>query len=196
MTDTPSKAPILPPHIDETVRAIARLHAEHHRGATPTERTADRLTGVVGQPRFIGVLTVIAVAWIGFNLAAPILHWKAFDAPPFNGLATLASVLGVYMTVLILSTQRREGALAQLREQLTLELAILGDQKSAKTIQLLEELRRDSPNLPNRHDPEAHAMSTPADPTSVFEAIKETHAEAEVISNLPSASDLPLEEDF
>ena len=190
MTDTPSKPPILPPHIDETVRAIARLHGDHHRGATPLERTADRLTGVVGQPRFLGALTIIAGAWIAFNLAAPLLNWKAFDPPPFNGLATLASVLGVYVTVLILSTQRREGALAQLREQLTLELAILGDQKSAKTIQLLEEIRRDNPLLPNRHDAEAHAMSTPADPTSVFEAIKETHAEA--VSSLPpnEASDL------
>lgn len=181
MTD-PHKTPILPPHIDETVRAIARLHAEHHRGASPLERTADRLTGVVGQPRFIGALTMVAGGWMAFNLLAPRLHWRAFDAPPFNGLATAASLLGVYVTVLILSTQRREAALAQLREQLTLELAILGDQKSAKTIQLLEELRRDSPHLPNRLDPEAQALSTPADPTSVFEAIKETHAEAEALA--------------
>jgi uncharacterized membrane protein len=185
VTETPSKPPILPPHIDETVRAIARLHAEHHNGATPLERAADRLTGVVGQPRFIGALTVAALGWIGYNLAAPGLHWRPFDTPPFNALATVASVLGVYVTVLILSTQRREAALAQLREQLTLELAILGDQKSAKTIQLLEELRRDSPLIPNRHDPEADAMSTPADPTSVLEAIRETHAEAEAIAGAP-----------
>ena len=189
MTDTSSKPLILPPHIDETVRAIARLHGEHHRGATPLERTADRLTGLVGQPRFLGALTVIAAAWIGFNLAAPLLHWRVFDPPPFNGLATLASVLGVYVTVLILSTQRREGALAQLREQLTLELAILVDQKSAKTIQLLEEFRRDSPDVRDRHDAEAHVMSTPADPTSVFEAIKETHAEAETVSGSPPDED-------
>jgi uncharacterized membrane protein len=182
VTDTPPKSPILPPHIDETVRAIARLHGEHHRGATPLERTVDRLTGLVGQPGFIGALTVAAGGWIGYNLAAPHLHWRPFDTPPFDALATVASVLGVYVTVLILSTQRREAALAQLREQLTLELAILGDQKSAKTIQLLEALRRDDPHLPDRHDPEAEAMSTPADPTSVLEAIRETHAEAEAVS--------------
>ncbi len=185
MTESADKPPILPPHIDETVRAIAKLHAAHHRGATPSERAADRLTALVGQPRFIGVLTLLAGGWIAFNLAAPRLGLGVFDPPPFNGLATIASLLGVYVTVLILSTQRRESALAQLREQLTLELAILGDQKSAKTIQLLEEIRRDNPLLPNRHDAEAHAMSTPADPTSVFEAIKETHAEAEILSDLP-----------
>ena len=51
------------------------------------------------------------------------------------------------MVVLILATQRREYQLAQLREQLTLELAILSEQKTAKVIQLLEESRRDMKRL-------------------------------------------------
>jgi uncharacterized membrane protein len=70
------------------------------------------------------------------------------------------------MTVLILSTQRRDDELASYREQLTLELAILGEQKSAKVIELLEELRRDDPTIRNRIDHDAAAMSAPADPNS------------------------------
>jgi uncharacterized membrane protein len=50
---------------------------------------------------------------------------------------------------------RREYQLAQLREQLTLELAILSEQKTAKVIQLLEESRRDNPHIRNRVDQEA-----------------------------------------
>ena len=84
--------------------------------------------------------------------------------------------------VLILATQRREYQLAQLREQLTLELAILSEQKTAKVIQLLEESRRDNPLIRDRVDQEAEAMAQPADPQSVLDAIKETHAEAEQIS--------------
>jgi uncharacterized membrane protein len=78
-----------------------------------------------------------------------------------------------------LSTQRREYQLAQLREQHTLELAILSEQKTAKVIQLLEQSRRDNPLIRNRVDQEAEAMAQPADPQSVLHAIKETHAEAE-----------------
>ncbi len=52
--------------------------------------------------------------------------------------------------MLILTTQRRADELAQHREQLTLELAILSEQKTAKVIELLEEMRRDNPNLRNR----------------------------------------------
>jgi uncharacterized membrane protein len=62
--------------------------------------------------------------------------------------------------------------LASHHEQLTLELAILSEQKSAKIIALLEELRQDHPEIRNRVDKEAAAMSAPADPHSVLEAIK------------------------
>ncbi len=60
---------------------------------------------------------------------------------------------------------------------ITLELAILGEQKSAKIIELLEEMRRDDPSLRDRVDHEAAAMSTPADPQAVLDAIKDSHDE-------------------
>ena len=74
-----------------------------------------------------------------------------------------------------------EDQLAQLHEQLNLELANLSEQKTAKVIQLLEESRRDNPLIPNRLDQEAEVMAQPANPQSVLEAIKETDAEAEEI---------------
>jgi uncharacterized membrane protein len=78
------------------------------------------------------------------------------------------------VTVIILTTQRRADSLASLRAQLTLELAILGEQKTAKVIDLLEEHRRDNPLIANRHDPEASDMAKPADPEAVLEAIATT----------------------
>jgi uncharacterized membrane protein len=42
---------------------------------------------------------------------------------------------------------------------MTLELAMLGDQKTAKIIALLEELRRDHPEIVDRVDREAAEMS-------------------------------------
>ena len=81
------------------------------------------------------------------------------------------------MVVLILGTQRHADLLAQHREMLTLELTILSEQKTAKVIQLLEEVRRDNPHIRDRVDQEAAVMAQPADPQSVLDAIKETHAE-------------------
>jgi uncharacterized membrane protein len=167
--------PILPAHIEDTIRAIAKLHADHDRGATATERLVELLTANLARPSFIGALTIVVGLWVGGNLT-----WMAFghdmiDPPPFNWLQGLLTLAAVYMTGLILSTQRRADRLASHREQLTLELAILAEQKSAKTIQLLEELRRDHPMIKDRVDPVAEQMATPADPEAVLEAIKETH---------------------
>ena len=71
MADTNAALPLLPAHIEETIRSIARLHAEHHQNATPLQRVVDRITALVGRPRFLGVLTVIAAGWISLNLPAP-----------------------------------------------------------------------------------------------------------------------------
>jgi uncharacterized membrane protein len=102
-----------------------------------------------------------------------------YRSTPFSWLGGAVSLVSLYMVILILATQQREYQLAQLREQLTLELAILSEQKTAKVIQLLEESRRDNPLIRNRVDQEAEAMALPADPQSVLDAIKDTHADVE-----------------
>ncbi len=169
-TDTP----ILPAHIEDTLQAIAKLHADHRQSAGRLQRVVERLTGLIGRPRFIAALTVVVALWVGGNLLAAWTGGASWDPPPFNWLQGGLGLLALYVTVLILTTQRREDQLAGYREQLTLELAILGEQKSAKIIALLEEMRRDSPTLRNRVDEEAAAMAVAADPQTVLDAIKDS----------------------
>lgn len=173
----PATTPILPAHIEDTVQAIARLHADHYEQATPLQRAVDRLTAHAGRPQFVAVLTLLLVAWMGFNTLLLVLGHQPLDEPPFFWMQGLVGLAALGMTTLILSTQRREDQLATHREQLTLELAILSEQKAAKIIQLLEELRRDTPDIHNRLDPQATAMSAPTDPQAVLDAIKDTHEE-------------------
>ena len=78
--------------------------------------------------------------------------------------------------------------LARQRELLLLELAILSEQKMAKMIQLLEEARRDNPLIHNRVDHEADAMTRPADPQSVLDAIRETNVKAEPTGDVADRS--------
>ena len=184
--------PILPIHIEQTIRSIAALHAEHHRAATPIQRIVDRLTAYLGRPQFIGLLTVASVVWLGANWAARLDGLTPLDPPPFAWFNDVVALGALYIALLILTTQRRQDKLAQHREQLTLELSILSEQKTAKIIQLMEEARRDNPSLRNRVDEEAAAMAVPADPQSVLNAIKETHAEAELL-NGPIEPPLPLD---
>jgi uncharacterized membrane protein len=167
-----------PAHIEETIRSIDRLHAEHREDATPLQRAVERVTSLLGRPGFIGVVTVIVVGWMGFNLLSAALGFRPFDPPPFSGLASATSLASLYMVVLILATQRREDDLARHREHLILELALLGEQKTAKVIELLEEFRRDNPHIHDRVDHQADAMAQPANPQRMLDAIKEIRAEA------------------
>jgi uncharacterized membrane protein len=167
----------LPAHIESTIAAIAQLHAEHRERATPFERFTEGLTARAGQPRFVAWLTFVVGGWISANLLLFSIGYRPVDAPPFAWLEGAVSLAALYMTVLIVSTQRRDDELASHRDHLTLQLSIQADQKAAKIIELLEELRRDHPEIHDRIDHDARAMSTPSDPQFVSEAIKDSHEE-------------------
>ena len=145
MPDQPINDAPLPAHIESSVRSIAELHLRHHERTTGPQRALSRLTDAIGRPVALAVLTLALASWIGGNLLLTRLGMKPWDEPPFAWLEGAATVLAVYTTVLILTVQRHDDRLARQREQLTLELAIMADQKSAKIIELLEETRRAGP---------------------------------------------------
>ncbi|MBA2724621.1 MAG: DUF1003 domain-containing protein [Sphingomonas sp.] len=169
-----SVGPNVPTHVEDTVQAIARFHATHEADASPIQRLIERVTRRAGRPAFITLLTVLVLSWIALNLGVMAFGRRPVDEPPFFWLQGAVSLTALYMTVFILTTQRREDKLAGLRDQLTLELSILIEQKSAKIIALLEELRRDDPHISDRPDDTADALSTPADPNAVLDALKDT----------------------
>ena len=165
-------------HIEETLRSVAGLHAEHHANATKHQRVVDRITSLLGHGGFIAGLTVFVGGWAIANGVADALGYRALDPPPFAGLTGVASIVSLYLVVLILTTQRGDDRLTQRRELLNLELTILSEQKIAKVVALLEELRYDSPHVHNRVDALAEAMARPADPQSVLDAISEARSES------------------
>jgi len=164
----------LPPHIEQSVRSIARLHADHHHSATPQERVVEHMTTVLGRVNSIVALGVGVVVWVGVNLLAGVFGYRPLDPPPFVGLTSTVSVVSIFLVILILVTEQRAHALTERRQQFTLELAILSERKIAKAIQLLEELRRDGAQPRDKADAEAADMARPADPEAVIAAIDAT----------------------
>ncbi len=74
---------------------------------------------------------------------------------------------------MVLIKQNRLDKLAEQRAHLDLKVTLLTEQKVAKLIDLLEELRRDLPNVRNRHDPEAIALKQSMNPDLVLAALDE-----------------------
>jgi uncharacterized membrane protein len=168
----------VPAHVAETVKAIALLHAEHHRKSTLAERWVDKATGSVGRPRFVILLGICAVVWAVTNTLLFEQGRVPPDPPPFAWLELVLTALGLIIAVMILTSQRRADRLANLREQMALEATLLTEQKTRKIIELLEELRRDSPEVPNRKDIEAEQMASKADPHEVLAVIEVVTQEA------------------
>jgi uncharacterized membrane protein len=165
------KPPPVPPHVEETVAAIAALHAAHYREARALQKAVSRATRGIAQPAMLIVSTVAIAGWITLNLALPEFERAALDPFPFPLMSAAVSTIGLYLAAMILITQRHDDELATRREQLTLELAILSEQKSAKIIALLEEFRRNDPNQGDHRDKMAEALAQPADPQVVLDAI-------------------------
>jgi uncharacterized membrane protein len=169
---TQAKKPAVPDHIQQTIDTIANVHARHMREMTRAHRFMQGTVSWVARPRSIVLLTLFVGGWVAANL---LLGNRAFDPAPFPILEVIGTIGALYITVLILITAQREKEIGEHRDQLTLELAILAEQKSAKIIQLIEEARRDNPLIGNRSDPEAVELAVPADPEAVLDAIKDTH---------------------
>ena len=169
---TTEKIPPVPHHVEDTVATITALHAAHDREARALQKAVSRATSGIAQPATLILITAAIACWMTLNFALREFGRAALDPFPFPLLATAVSTGGLYLAAMILITQRHEDQMATRREQITLELAILSEQKSAKIIALLEELRRNDPNQGNYRDEVAEALAQPADAQVVLDAIR------------------------
>jgi uncharacterized membrane protein len=165
----------LPAHIEDAVSDIAKVHLEHRRSAGRLQRLVDAITAMLGRPVSIAIIAFLIAGWIIFNCFAESVGFRALDPPPFQFLSVAVSMTALFMAAMILTTQRRETELADRREQLTLELAILSDRRTAKLIQLVENIRRDHPELSDAVDEEALAMSSHTNVQDVLNALKKSY---------------------
>ena len=84
----------------------------------------------------------------------------------------MVTLAGLLLTTIVLITQNRQLHLAERNAQLDLHVNLLAEQKIAKLVSLVEELRRDSPQIRERRDPVAEQMSKATDARAVVEAIE------------------------
>jgi uncharacterized membrane protein len=164
----------LPELVNKNIESVVALHAHDERNQSSHRRWMSSVTHFFRRPAFLYVLIAVALLWVTTNVAPKKWHLPRFDPPPFNGLGVGMSFGAMMVTVGVLIQQGRQEKLAEQRAQLSLQLSLLSEQKITKLISLVEELRRDLPDLNNRHDPEVEEMQKAADPHQVLTALQET----------------------
>ncbi|BDI29574.1 hypothetical protein CCAX7_16250 [Capsulimonas corticalis] len=176
--------------ISQNIDAVVAMHALAEQQVDPHQRGVESLTSWLGRPQFFyGILVGVSV-WMIFNTFAFRLGLRERDEPPFFWLQGIVGLCALLMTTVVLITQNRQGKLAERREQLDLQMSLLTEQRTAKIIDLLEELRRDMPTVHNRVDLEAQALIKTVDPQEVLAALEikleetmETTAAAQIVTD-------------
>lgn len=96
-----------------------------------------------------------------------------FDPAPYFWLQGIVGLGALLTATAVLSKQNRLARIEEQRAHLDLKVNLLTEQKTAKLIDLMEELRRDLPNVRDRHDPEAAALQQSMNPELVLAALDE-----------------------
>ena len=167
----------LPDPLGQNIEAIITLQAKAEKDLSKTQRVVEAVTAFFGRPLFLYSILLGVTLWMVLNLLPANFGIPKFDPAPFEWLDHVLGLASLLMTSGVLISQNRQEKLAEQRSQLTLQLNLLSEQKIAKLIALVEELRQDLPMVKNRLDPEAEVMMQAADPHVVMEALEKTLAE-------------------
>src|SRR5579883_252326 len=164
----------LPDPVGQNIDTIIALHTKAEQKVDRHQRAVEMVTAFWGRPAFLYSVLLAIGLWLLPNVLPRSWGIPRFDPPPFSKLEMLMSTSALLMTTGVLIRQNRQEKLAEQRAQLNLQLSLLSEQKLAKLIALVEELRRDLPDVQNRHDPEAETMQKAADPQVVVTALEDT----------------------
>ena len=143
-----------------TARAFRAMKAEHAAERTRMQVLADWLTRVASSTPFLVLHALWFGGWILWNVGA--LGLPAFDPYPFGLLTMVVSLEAIFLSIFVLMGQAREAAIAELREEVTLQVSLRMEEEVTKGLHLLAGLyARLGHKLAD--DPELREMLQPLD---------------------------------
>ncbi len=159
--------------VDQNIEAVQGFYTREDRKISRSQRALEWLSRFVGTPAYLGFILLAVTAWIAANHALGRLGLAPLDPPPYFWLQGVVGLGALLTATVVLTKQNRLAGLAEQRAHLDLKVTLLTEQKAAKLIDLLEELRRDLPNVRDRHDPAAASLQQPMSPALVLAALDE-----------------------
>lgn len=153
-----------------TSRAMRAIKAAHAADRTSLQRFADALTRLASSAWFFTFHFVWFGIWIGWNSGR--IGLAPFDPFPFGLLTMVVSLEAIFLSIFVLMAQSRESSIAELREELTLQVNLRVEQEVTKTLQLVAGLYT---RLGHRlgEDPELAEMLRPLEPERIERELNE-----------------------
>jgi uncharacterized membrane protein len=162
-----------PDFLNQNIDAVLEFYEREEQGISRSQRVLENLSRFLGRPVFLGIILLFVALWMLVNAALRTQHMAQFDPPPFFWLQGIVGLGALLTATVVLTRQNRLATLSEQRAHLDLKVTLLTEQKAAKIIDILEELRRDMPMVQNRHDPEAAALQQSMKPDQVLATLGE-----------------------
>lgn len=159
--------------ISQNIEAVLDFYAREDQKISHSQRIMERISHFIGQPVFLGITLLFVALWILVNVVLRQSGMVELDPAPFFWLQGIVGLGALLTAIVVLSKQNRLARLEEQRAHLDLKVNLLTEQKTAKLIDLLEELRRDLPNVRDRHDAEAVTLQKSMNPELVLAALDE-----------------------
>ncbi len=136
-----------------------------------SERIADALTLGFGSMAFLVLNVVWFIVWIVINVGL-IPGIEPFDPFPFGFLTMVVSLEAIALAIIVLMSQNRAAKIADLREEVDLQVDMMAEQELTKLLQLVTMLA-EKQGIDLRHDEELQEMVQPSDHSQIEQALEQ-----------------------
>ncbi len=99
------------------------------------------LTDSFGTIAFFNVNAVLFLGWLLVN-ANIIPDFKAFDPYPFGMLTMIVSLEAIFLSIIVLISQNRAAKIADLREEIDLQVNVAAEQEITQILSMLEGIEK------------------------------------------------------
>ncbi|MFA6475440.1 MAG: DUF1003 domain-containing protein [Patescibacteria group bacterium] len=114
---------------------INSFQAKANSKRTPAERLADWMTSRFGTIQFLIINVVLFFIWILINInLIPMI--PSFDPFPFALLTMAVSLEAIFLAIVVLISQNRAAHIADVREEIDLQLDLITEQELTKVMHL------------------------------------------------------------
>jgi uncharacterized membrane protein len=178
--------------VAQNVEAVARIEAAERGRRSASERFFDALARMTGTGWFVGLHVAGFAGWIAWNIGL-VPGWPPIDPFPFSFLTLVVSLEAIFLSIFVLISQNILTRLSERRAHLDLQINLLAEQESTKTVALLERIAQEL-HIPLPAEGREPELAAPTDIREVVRAL-DTVLPADSCQSGPNTQEGSLDDD-
>jgi len=124
-------------HVKSSHRLIQSFEADQLKNRPKFIQIADRLTLLFGSISFFTLNALLFIVWIAINTGSvPLI--PVFDPYPFILLTMFVSLEAIFLSIIVLMSQNRQGHIFTLREELDMQVNLLAEREITMSLKILK----------------------------------------------------------